>query len=81
MPLLVGGFDMFFEIDRNFRDEGLDLTHKPEFTGLEISEAYGDLNSMKRIIEELLPHLCRQVLGRMEVELVETNERIDFTPL
>ena len=78
--LLVGGFDKVFEMNRNFRNEGLDRTHNPEFTVLEIYEAFGDRSSMKRIIEELLPHLCRQVLGRMEVESAETNERIDFTP-
>ena len=78
--LLVGGFDKIFEMNRNFRNEGLDRTHNPEFTVLEVYEAYGDRSSMKRIIEELLPHLCRQVLGRMEVESAETNERIDFTP-
>ena len=78
--LLVGGFDKLFEMNRNFRNEGLDRTHNPEFTVLEIYEAYGDRNSMKRIIEELLPHLCRQVLGRMEVESAETGERIDFRP-
>lgn len=78
--LLVGGFDKVFEMNRNFRNEGLDRTHNPEFTVLEIYEAFGDRSSMKRIIEELLPHLCRQVLGRMEVESAETNERIDFSP-
>ena len=78
--LLVGGFDKIFEMNRNFRNEGLDRTHNPEFTVLEIYEAFGDRSSMKRIIEELLPHLCRQVLGRMEVESAETGERIDFTP-
>ena len=78
--LLVGGFDKIFEMNRNFRNEGLDRTHNPEFTVLEVYEAYGDRSSMKRIIEELLPHLCRQVLGRMEVESAETSERIDFTP-
>ncbi len=78
--LLVGGFDKVFEMNRNFRNEGLDRTHNPEFTVLEIYEAFGDRSSMKRIIEELLPHLCRSVLGRMEVESAETGERIDFTP-
>ena len=41
--LLVGGFDKVFELNRNFRNEGLDRTHNPEFTMLEIYEAYGDV--------------------------------------
>jgi lysyl-tRNA synthetase class 2 len=78
--LLVGGFDKVFEMNRNFRNEGLDRTHNPEFTVLEVYEAYGDRHAMKRIIEEMLPHLCRQVLGRLTVESAETGECIDFTP-
>ncbi len=61
--LLVGGFDKIFEINRNFRNEGLDRTHSPEFTALEIYEAFGDLNSMKDIIEGLIPHLATHVFG------------------
>ena len=78
--LLVGGFDKIFEMNRNFRNEGLDRTHNPEFTVLEVYEAYGDRTTMKRIIEEMLPHICRTVLGTMVVESSETGERIDFTP-
>ena len=78
--LLVGGFDRVFEMNRNFRNEGLDRTHNPEFTVLEVYEAFGDRASMKRIIEDLLPRLCRNVLGRMTVESAETREVIDFTP-
>ncbi|MCL1887753.1 MAG: lysine--tRNA ligase [Kiritimatiellaeota bacterium] len=61
--LLVGGFDKVFEINRNFRNEGLDRTHSPEFTALEIYEAFGDLRSMKDLIEGLLPHLAQNVFG------------------
>jgi len=60
---LVGGFDKIFEINRNFRNEGLDRTHSPEFTALEIYEAFGDLRSMKDIIENLIPHLAQNVFG------------------
>ena len=78
--LLVGGFDKVFELNRDFRNEGLDRTHNPEFTVLELYEAYGDVESMVRIIEGLLPHLCRKVLGTMTVEYGEAKEILDFTP-
>jgi len=78
--LIVGGFDKIFEIGKNFRNEGIDRTHNPEFTVLEIYEAYGDRTSMKAIIEGLLPHLCEKVLGSMTVEYGEAKEILDFTP-
>jgi lysyl-tRNA synthetase class 2 len=58
----------------------MDRTHNPEFTVLEIYEAYGDRSSMKAIIEGLLPHLCEKVLGTMKVEYGEAKEVLDFTP-
>jgi len=78
--LIVGGFDKIFEIGKNFRNEGIDRTHNPEFTVLEVYEAYGDCTSMKAIIEDLLPHLCENVLGSMTVEYGEAKEILDFTP-
>jgi len=78
--LIVGGFDKIFEIGKNFRNEGIDRTHNPEFTVLEVYEAYGDRASMKAIIEGLLPHLCEKVLGSMTVEYGEAKEVLDFTP-
>lgn len=78
--LLVGGFDKIFELNRDFRNEGLDRSHNPEFTVLELYEAYGDVNSMIRIIEGLIPHLCGKVLGTMKVEYGESREVLDFTP-
>ena len=78
--LIIGGFDKVFEIGRDFRNEGLDRTHNPEFTVLEIYEAYGDVESMIRIVEGLLPHLCKTVLGKMTVEYGEAKEILDFTP-
>ncbi len=77
--LLVGGFDKIYEMNRNFRNEGLDRTHNPEFTVLEIYEAYGDRLSMKRILEEMLPRVCERVLGTTKVVSQETGEEIDFT--
>jgi lysyl-tRNA synthetase class 2 len=78
--LLVGGFDKVFELNRDFRNEGLDRSHNPEFTVLELYEAYGDVESMIRVIEGLIPHLCRKVLGSMTVEYGEAKEILDFTP-
>ena len=52
--LLVGGFDKVFELNRNFRNEGLDRSHNPEFTMLEIYEAYGDLRSMMSLVQDLI---------------------------
>jgi lysyl-tRNA synthetase class 2 len=78
--LIVGGFDKVFELGKNFRNEGIDRTHNPEFTVLEVYEAYGDCKSMKAIIEGMLPRICEKVLGQMTVEYGEAKEVLDFTP-
>ena len=78
--LIVGGFDKIFELGKDFRNEGIDRTHNPEFTVLEVYEAYGDCASMKRLIEGLLPHLCDKVLGTRQVAYGEAKEILDFTP-
>jgi lysyl-tRNA synthetase, class II len=75
--LLVGGFDKVFELNRNFRNEGLDRTHNPEFTMLEIYEAYADLRRMKALIEGLITRVALKVLGRLTVG--EGEHAIDFT--
>jgi lysyl-tRNA synthetase class 2 len=66
--LIVGGMDKVFEMNRNFRNEGLDRTHNPEFTALEIYEAYGDMRSMQELVQSLTTHLSQKIFGRMEVE-------------
>ena len=66
--LIVGGMDKVFEMNRNFRNEGLDRTHNPEFTALEIYEAYGDMRSMQELVQSLVTHLSQKIFGRMEVE-------------
>lgn len=78
--LIVGGFDKVFELGKDFRNEGIDRTHNPEFTVLEIYEAYGDRKSMKAVIEGMLPRVCEKVLGQMTVEYGEEKEVLDFTP-
>lgn len=76
--LLVGGFDKVYEMNRNFRNEGLDRTHNPEFTVLEVYEAFGDRLAMKNIVEGLVPHLCEKVMGTMKIQYGEGE--INFTP-
>ncbi len=76
--LIVGGFDKVFELGRDFRNEGLDRTHNPEFTVLEIYQAYGDRDSMRDIIEGALPRICDNVLGTRKV--VYEGKELDFTP-
>ncbi len=78
--LLVGGMNKVFELGKDFRNEGIDRTHNPEFTVLEVYEAYGDRTSMEAIIEGLLPHLCDTVVGTRRIEYGEAKEVIDFTP-
>jgi lysyl-tRNA synthetase class 2 len=65
--LLVGGFDKVFELNRNFRNEGLSRTHNPEFTMLEIYEAYSDVNGMKALIQELITTVAENVCGTLQV--------------
>ena len=61
--LVVGGFDRVFEIGRNFRNEGIDKSHNPEFTGLEAYHAYADYNDMAELIQELVRFVAESVLG------------------
>ncbi len=81
--LLVGGFDKIYEIGRNFRNEGLDRTHNPEFTVLEVYEAYGDRLSMKALIEGMIPTVAEKVRGTLTVTLAGTDgagETINLAP-
>lgn len=61
--LVVGGFDKVFEIGRNFRNEGVDKTHNPEFTALEAYQAYADYNDMAELIPSLLAYVAKAVNG------------------
>jgi len=65
--LLVGGFDKVFELNRCFRNEGLSRKHNPEFTMLEIYEAYSDLSGMKEVVTGLITHLAENVFGTLNV--------------
>jgi lysyl-tRNA synthetase class 2 len=61
--LVVGGIEKVFELSKNFRNEGMDATHSPEFTMLEAYEAYGDYNSIGTLTRELIQHAAREGLG------------------
>ena len=78
--LLVGGMNKVFELGKDFRNEGIDRTHNPEFTVCEIYEAYGDRTSMEAIMEGLLPHLCDTVIGTRKVAYGDKGDVIDFNP-
>ncbi len=76
--LLCGGMERVFEINRNFRNEGVSNKHNPEFTMLEVYEAYGDYESMMRLVEEMVATVARDVMGRLEFTFGE--HEIDLTP-
>jgi len=65
--LVVGGFERVFEINRNFRNEGLSTRHNPEFTMLEFYQAYADFNDLMDITEEMLRGIAESVLGTTDV--------------
>ena len=69
--LVVGGFEGVYEFSRNFRNEGMDRTHNPEFTAMEIYVAYKDYNWMMDFTERMLEYICLQVLGTTEVQVGE----------
>ena len=66
--LIVGGMDRVYEMNRNFRNEGLDRTHNPEFTCLEIYQAYGDMRTMQELIQSMFTHLAETIFGKIEFE-------------
>jgi len=76
--LLVGGIEKVYEISRVFRNEGISPRHNPEFTMLELYEAYGDYRSMMDLTEELIVACVRQLGGGMKLPFGE--QTIDFTP-
>ena len=63
--LLVGGYDRVFELNRNFRNEGLSRFHNPEFTMLEIYEAFGGMRSMMALVTDLITHVAQTVYGKL----------------
>jgi lysyl-tRNA synthetase class 2 len=66
--LLVGGFNKVFELNRNFRNEGISRRHNPEFTMLEFYWAYADFEKIANLVEELICHLAEKVCGSLRIE-------------
>lgn len=75
--LIVGGFEKVYEIGKNFRNEGIDRSHNPEFTMLEFYEAYTDYNYQMKQFEELVSTVCKEITGSTKV--VYQGKEIDFT--
>jgi lysyl-tRNA synthetase class 2 len=75
--LIVGGFEKVYEINRNFRNEGIDRSHNPEFTMLEWYEAYSEYEDLLKLTEELISNLLEQVCGKPVIEY--GGHQIDFT--
>ena len=71
--LIVGGFEGVYEFSRNFRNEGMDRTHNPEFTAMEIYVSYKDYNWMMNFTEQMLEKICMDVLGTTEVKVGENT--------
>ena len=76
--LIVGGYDKVYEIGRIFRNEGMDVRHNPEFTSIELYEAYSDYNDMMDIVEELFSKVSMKVLGTTKVNY--QGQDIDLAP-
>ncbi len=66
--LLVGGFEKVYELNRNFRNEGMSRRHNPEFTMMEIYQAYGDCRTMMELVEELVTTIAQNVFGTLKIE-------------
>ncbi|MBL7190522.1 lysine--tRNA ligase [bacterium] len=76
--LIVGGFDKVFEVCKDFRNEGMDRTHNPEFTMIELYEAYSDYNDMMTLIQEMILRMADEVLGSRQLTYQDIS--IDLTP-
>ena len=76
--LIVGGFDKVYEMGKNFRNEGIDIKHNPEFTCMELYSAYDDYNDMMNITEEIFSKIAKDIFGTTKINYQETE--IDLTP-
>jgi len=76
--LIVGGMDKVYEIGRVFRNEGISIKHNPEFTMMELYQAYADYQDMMAITENMIAHIAREVLGTTRISY--QGQPIDLTP-
>ena len=76
--LIVGGLERVYEIGRIFRNEGMDTRHNPEFTTIELYQAYADFNDMMDLFEDLLTSAAQKLLGTYRLEW--QGEKLDLTP-
>jgi lysyl-tRNA synthetase, class II len=76
--LVVGGYERVFEVARNFRNEGIDTRHSPEFTSLEAYRAFGDFRDGMDLTEHLIVAAAREAAGRLEFDFA--GQRVDLTP-
>jgi len=74
--LIVGGFEKVFTIARNFRNEGIDRWHNPEFTMMEIYQAYSDYNDMMKLFEDIYEQVCKKVFGKTKLQF--GDKEIEF---
>ncbi len=76
--LIVGGFERVYELGRVFRNEGIDIKHNPEFTSVEIYQAFADYRDLMKLTEDIVAETAQKVLGTMKIEYEGTP--IDLTP-
>lgn len=76
--LIVGGFEKVYEFAKDFRNEGMDRTHQPEFTQMELYQAYIDYHQMMDLVEEMISTVALQVLGTTRIEY--QGQSIDLSP-
>jgi lysyl-tRNA synthetase class 2 len=65
--LIVGGFEKVYEIGKNFRNEGIDVRHNPEFTSIELYEAYSDYNDMMEITENMVAYIVKKLMEQLKL--------------
>jgi lysyl-tRNA synthetase, class II len=81
--LIVGGFEKVYEVGKNFRNEGIDRTHNPEFTMLEFYEAYTDYNYQMKQFEDLVSSVCQEITGSMIINFKDkdgVDKEINMAP-
>jgi len=76
--LIVGGFEKVYEVGKDFRNEGIDKAHNPEFTQLEFYWAFADYDDLMEFTEEMLSTVIEEIMGTIKVKF--EGEEIDFTP-